>query len=635
MVDYREEYRRSLADPAGFWTEQARAISWYRGFDSALETKGAPTGRWFVGGQVNACYEALDRHCASGAEERVALVHDSAMTGTVERLTYAQLRARVAELAGWLRSRGVAAGDRVLIYMPLIPEAVIAMLACARIGAVHAVVFGGFGAREVATRIDDTEPRLILAASCGLEPGRVVEYLPLLNQALALCSHRPEACLVLQRPQAPAVLLEGRDLDWHRNVPGAPAADCVPVDSNHPLYVLHTSGTTGRPKGIVRDTAGYLVALRYSMRAVYGVAPGDVFWAASDIGWVVGHSYIVYGPLAHGCTTIIYEGKPVGTPDAAQLWRVAARHAVNVLFTAPTAIRAIKREDPAGELPRRHDLGALRALFLAGERADPDTVRWAQQALDRPVVDHWWQTETGWPVAANCLGLEPLEVKPGSVTVPVPGFDVRVLDEGGVELPPGATGSIVIKLPMPPGCLATLWRDEHGFRSAYLSRFPGYYLTGDGGFRDADGFLHVLGRIDDVINVAGHRLSSGEIEQALAGHPDVAECAVVPREDRIKGQVPVGLVVLKVGVTRPPDALRAELVARVRDEVGPVAALRECHVVARLPKTRSGKVLRGTLRRILAGEQPPVPATIDDPAVLDEVRAVLAAGSPRSDASSY
>jgi propionyl-CoA synthetase len=399
----------------------------------------------------------------------------------------------------------------------------------------------------------------------------------------------------------------------------------VPVDANHPLYVLHTSGTTGKPKGIVRDTAGYLVALRYSMRAVYGVAPGDVFWAASDIGWVVGHSYIVYGPLAHGCTTVLYEGKPVGTPDAAQLWRVAARHGVNVLFTAPTAIRAIKREDPDGALPRQHDLRALRALFLAGERADPDTIAWAQRSLDRPVVDHWWQTETGWPVAANCLGLEQLAVKPGSVSVAVPGFDIRVLDEGGTEVAAGATGSIVLKLPLPPGCLATLWRDDAGFRSAYLSRFPGYYLTGDGGYCDADGYLHVMGRIDDVINVAGHRLSTGEIEQTLAGHPAVAECAVIPREDALKGQVPVGLVVLKVGVSQAHDALRAELVARVRDEVGPVAAFRECYVVARLPKTRSGKVLRGTMRRILAGEQPPVPATIDDPAVLDEIR--LAFGS--------
>jgi propionyl-CoA synthetase len=620
MADYASEYRRAVADPVGFWTDHARAIHWFRPFDASLQTTAAESGRWFVGGRVNACHEALDRHCEAGLADRVALIHDSAMTGSIERLTYGQLRDRVAELAGWMQSRGIVAGDRLLIYMPLIPEAVIAMLACARLGAVHAVVFGGFGAREVATRIDDTEPRLILAASCGLEPGRVVEYLPLLNQALALCSHRPEACLVLQRPQAPATLTPGRDLDWQQTVPGSPRADCVPVDANHPLYVLHTSGTTGRPKGIVRDTAGYLVALRYSMRAVYDVMPGDVFWAASDIGWVVGHSYIVYGPLAHGCTTVLYEGKPVGTPDAAQLWRVAARHGVNVLFTAPTAIRAIKREDPAGALPQQYDLRALRALFLAGERADPDTVAWAQRALDRPVVDHWWQTETGWPVAANCLGLEPLAVKPGSVSVAVPGFDIRVLDEGGTEVAAGATGSIVLKLPLPPGCLATLWRDDAGFRSAYLSRFPGHYLTGDGGYCDADGYLHVMGRIDDVINVAGHRLSTGEIEQALAGHPAVAECAVIPREDALKGQVPVGLVVLKIGVSQAHDALQAELVARVRDEVGPIAAFRECHVVARLPKTRSGKVLRGTMRRILAGEQPPVPATIDDPAVLDEIR---------------
>jgi propionyl-CoA synthetase len=623
MPDYAQEYRRSIEDPAGFWAEQARALHWFRDYVSVLETDGAPHGRWFAGGQVNACYEALDRHVEAGAGERVAVVYDSAMTGEIESITYSQLLARVAELAGWLQARGIVAGDRVLIYMPVIPEAVIAMLACARLGAVHAVVFGGFGAREVATRIDDTEPRLILAASCGLEPGRVVEYLPLLNQALSLCQHQPEACLVLQRPQAPATLKPGRDLDWRQVVPGSPAADCVPVDANHPLYVLHTSGTTGKPKGIQRDTAGYLVALRYSMHTVYGVAAGDVFWASSDIGWVVGHSYMVYGPLAHGCTSVLYEGKPVGTPDAAQLWRVAARHRVNVLFTAPTAIRAVKREDPRGELPAAHDLGALRALFLAGERADPDTVLWAQRALARPVVDHWWQTETGWPVAANCLGLQSFAVKPGSVSLPVPGFDVRVLDEQGAQLPRGSTGSIVLKLPMPPGCLATLWRDPQGFHAAYLSAFPGYYLTGDGGLIDADGYLHVMGRIDDVINVAGHRLSTGEIEQALAGHPDVAECAVIPVADAIKGQVPIGLVVLKVGVARPVGELQSELIARVRDDVGPVAAFRECHVVARLPKTRSGKVLRGTMRRIAAGETPATPATIDDPAVLEELRPIL------------
>ena len=623
MPEYAAEYRRSIEDPVGFWSEQAHALHWYRPFDQVLDASQFPTGRWFAGGQVNACHEALDRHVEAGAGARVALAYDSAMTGAIESITYAQLLAQVAELAGWMRARGIVAGDRVLIYMPVIPEAVVAMLACARLGAIHAVVFGGFGAREVATRIDDTEPRLILAASCGLEPGRVVEYLPLLNQALASCRHQPEACLVLQRPQGPAALLPGRDLDWRQAVQGSPPAACVPVDAHHPLYVLHTSGTTGRPKGIVRDTAGYLVALRYSMRAVYGVAAGDVFWAASDIGWVVGHSYMVYGPLTHGCTTVLYEGKPVGTPDAAQLWRVAARHRVNVLFTAPTAIRAVKREDPRGELPAAHDLSALRALFLAGERADPDTVSWAQRSLARPVVDHWWQTETGWPVAANCLGLQPLPVKPGSVSVPVPGFDVRVLDEHGTPVAAGSTGSIVLKLPLPPGCLATLWRDHDGFVAAYLSGFAGHYLTGDGGLLDADGYLHVMGRIDDVINVAGHRLSTGEIEQALAGHPDVAECAVIPVADAIKGQVPMGLVVLKVGVARPQDALRAELIARVRDDVGPVAAFRDCHIVARLPKTRSGKVLRGTMRRIAAGENPATPATIDDPAVLEEIRSTL------------
>jgi len=625
VADYAAEYRRSITDPEAFWAEQARCLHWFKPYDRVLDRDASPGGQWFGGGKVNACYEALDRHVAAGQGDRIALIHDSAMVGSVQRFSYSELRDRVAELAGWLQGRGIVVGDRVLIYLPLIPEAVIAMLACARLGAVHVVVFGGFGAREVATRIDDTEPKLILTASCGLEPGRIVEYLPLLNQALALCSHQPSNCLVLQRPQSSATLTVGRDLDWQASVPGAPHADCVPVAATAPLYVLHTSGTTGKPKGIVRDTAGYLVALRYSMHAVYGARAGDVFWAASDIGWVVGHSYIVYGPLTHGCTTVLYEGKPVGTPDAAAFWRVAAEHRVNLMFTAPTAIRAIKREDPEARLPAAHDLSALRALFLAGERADPDTVVWVQRALQRPVIDHWWQTETGWPVAANCIGLEQLVVKPGSVSVPVPGFDIQILDDNGERLERGSTGSIVLKLPLPPGCLRTLWHDDAGFAQAYLARFPGFYLTGDGGNFDADGYLNVMGRIDDVINVAGHRLSSGEIEQSLAAHPSVAECAVITVPDALKGHLPLGLVVLKVGASLSAAELQEQLVARVRADIGPVAAFRRCLIVKRLPKTRSGKVLRATMRQIAAGESPAVPATIEDPAVLDEIRAVLSA----------
>lgn len=624
MSNYHSEYARSTKRE-DFWREQAGSLEWFSAFSTVLDREAAPGGRWFVGGELNACHEALDRHVAAGRGQQLALIHDSAMTGEVNRFSFSELQQRTAELAGWLRARGVQVGDRVLIYMPLIPEAVVAMLACARIGAVHVVVFGGFGAREVSSRIDDAKPRVILTASCGLEPGRIVEYLPLLDQALALSKHRCECRLVLQRPQCRAALTQPLDRDWHEDVPGTPPAACVAVPATHPLYILHTSGTTGKPKGIVRDTGGYLTALRYSMRSVYGASAGDVFWSASDIGWVVGHSYIVYGPLAHGCTTVLYEGKPVGTPDAGAFWRVIAQHRVNILFTAPTAIRAIKREDPRAERLAEHDLGSLRALFLAGERADPDTIEWAAAALSRPVIDHWWQTETGWPVAANCLGLELLPVKPGSVAVPVPGFDVRIVDENAAEVQRGSSGAIVIKLPLPPGCVTTLWGDDQAFHDAYLSRFPGYYLTGDGGFIDDDGYLYVMGRIDDVINVAGHRLSSGEIEQALAAHPEVAECAVIPVPDQIKGHVPIGLVVLKVGSKSGADKLQAELIARVRSDVGPVAAFKRCLIVARLPKTRSGKVLRSTMRRIAAGETPPVPATIEDPTVLDELRSTLRA----------
>ncbi|TVQ49103.1 MAG: propionyl-CoA synthetase [Gammaproteobacteria bacterium] len=619
---YQAAWRRSLEDPEGYWGEQAGALEWTRPFERVLDT-GRPSGQWFVGGELNACHEALDRHVAAGRGEALALVYDSAMTGEIQRYSYAELTRRVAELAGWLAARGVTPGDRVLIYMPLVPEAVMAMLACARLGAVHVVVFGGFGAAELASRIEDTQPRLILTASCGLEPGRVIEYLPMLEQALGRITHRPDACLVLQR-EAHRARLDGRhQLDWQTSVTGSTPAACQAMPATAPLYVLHTSGTTGRPKGIVRDTGGHLVALRHSMSTVYDIQPGEVFWAASDIGWVVGHSYIVYGPLAHGCTTVLYEGKPVGTPDAAAFWRVAAEHRVNVMFTAPTAIRAVRREDPEAEKLAGHDLSALRTLFLAGERADPETLVWAQRKLGIPVIDHWWQTETGSAIAANCLGLAEMPVKPGSVSVPVPGFDVRILDDQGEPLPPGEQGAVALRLPLPPGCLAGLWNDDAGFARSYLERYPGHYFTGDGGVLDTDGYLHVLGRVDDVINVAGHRLSTGEIEQVLAAHRDIAECAVIAVPDALKGQLPLGLVVLKAGVARPAEDIAAELVAKVREDIGAIACFRRCLVVERLPKTRSGKILRGTMSRIAAGETPAVPATIEDPDALSAIRTRL------------
>ncbi len=622
---YLDRYRLSIDNPEAYWAEQAEALEWFRPFDRVLDAS-HPTGRWFVGGELNACHEALDRHLAAGRADQTALIFDSAMTGEVRRYTFVELQRRVAELAGWMAAQGLTSGDRVLIYMPLVPEAVMAMLACARLGAPHVVVFGGFGAGELAARIADTRPALILTASCGLEPGRVIEYLPMLDDALSRSGHRPAACLVLQRDAHRAQLDPIRHRDWENAVSGATPADCRPVVATAPLYILHTSGTTGRPKGIVRDTGGHLVALRHSMSAVYGVEAGEVFWGASDIGWVVGHSYIVYGPLAHGCTTVLYEGKPVGTPDAGAFWRVASAHGVNVMFTAPTALRAVKREDPEAARLADYDLSAMRTLFLAGERADPDTLQWAQQRLQIPVIDHWWQTETGSPIAANCLGLSPMPVKAGSVSVPVPGFDVRVLDDEGRQVRDGETGSIVLGLPLPPGCLAGLWDDDDGVARSYLAKFPGFYFSGDGGLIDADGYLHVMGRVDDVINVAGHRLSTGEIEQVLAANPNVAECAVIAVPDALKGQRPLGLVVLKVGVRREAREVAAELVARVRDEIGAIACFRECLIVPRLPKTRSGKILRGTMSKIAAGEEPGVPATIEDAAVLDAVRRLLAPG---------
>ncbi len=621
---FDEVYARSLSDPEGFWAEAAEQIDWYEKWERVLDSSRAPFSTWFPGGLVNTCYNAVDRHVERGRADQLALVYDSPVSDTVATFSYRELQEQVALFAGVLAGLGIEKGDRVLIYMPNIPEAVIAMLSCARLGAIHSVVFGGFAANELATRIRDARPKLILAASCGIEPGRVVEYKPLLDAAIELASDAaPERCLILQRPQARAELAPRRDLDWTDALAGAKPADCVPVESTHPLYILYTSGTTGVPKGVVRDNAGHMVALAWSMRSVYGVEPGEVYWAASDVGWVVGHSYIVYAPLLHGCTSILYEGKPVGTPDAGAFWRVISQHGVSTLFTAPTAFRAIKREDPQGEQVKRYDLSRFRTLFLAGERADPDTIQWAENVLDVPVIDHWWQTESGWPMAANCTGIEPLPVKYGSPTRAVPGFDLRVLDQDGREVAPGKSGAIVAKLPLPPGCLPTLWNNDKGFVDAYLSRYSGYYLTADAGYRDKDDYLFIMGRPDDLINVAGHRLSTGGMEEILAGHPDVAECAVIGVADSLKGQVPLGFVVLKAGAGRPEPELVAELVRRVRDTLGPVAAFKQACVVARLPKTRSGKILRGTMRAIADSVAYKLPATIDDPAVLPEIEQAL------------
>ncbi|MFP5252879.1 MAG: propionyl-CoA synthetase [Actinomycetes bacterium] len=625
MADYRSEYARSIADPESFWGEQAGLVDWIRPPTRVLDAERPPFYRWYPDGVLNTCYNALDRHVVAGHADRVALIHDSPVTGTQRSYTYAQLLEEVATFAGALRGFGVEKGDRVVIYMPMIPEAVVAMLACARLGAVHSVVFGGFAPHELAVRIDDARPTVVVSASCGIEPTRVVEYKPMLDRALELATHKPGVCVVKQREQARADLSSPRDVDWDLAMKAgrtAPA-ECVEVAATDPLYVLYTSGTTGKPKGIVRDNGGHAVAMAWSLPNIYDLHPGQVWWAASDVGWVVGHSYIVYAPLICGATTVLYEGKPVGTPDAGAFWRVIAEHGVEGLFTAPTAIRAIKKEDPDGRLLAEHDVSSLRTLFLAGERLDPETYHWASERLGVPVVDNWWQTETGWPIAANLRGLEPMPIKPGSPSVPVPGYDVRVLDEKGGEVPPGTEGAICLKLPLPPGTLPTLWGDDERYVASYLSAYEGYYLSGDGGYVDEDGYLYVMGRTDDVINVAGHRLSTGSMEAVLASHPAVAECAVIGVADPMKGQLPRGFVVLKAGVEADPDELARELVALVREEIGAVAAFKEVTVVGGLPKTRSGKILRKTMREIADGKDAAVPSTIEDPAVLDSLRPTL------------
>jgi propionyl-CoA synthetase len=623
MASYSEVYRASLEDPEGFWMKAAEAIDWTRQPSKALFDENAPLYEWYSDGLVNGCYNAVDRHVEAGHGDRVAIIYDSPVTHTQREITYAELQTRVASLAGALRAKGVSKGDRVIIYMPMVPEALEAMLACARLGAIHSVVFGGFAANELAVRIDDATPKAIIAASCGIEPGRVVHYKPLLDGAIEAAAHKPEFCVIFQREQEVAHLTEGRDVDWNEFQYGAEPADCVPVEGNHPAYILYTSGTTGAPKGVVRPTGGHLVALNWTMSAIYDMAPGEVFWAASDVGWVVGHSYITYAPLVFGCTTIVFEGKPVGTPDAGTFWRVIEDHKVKVLFTAPTAFRAIKRDDPAGEEIEKYDLSSFERLYLAGERADPDTIRWAENHLKVPVIDHWWQTETGYAIAANPMGIEPLPIKIGSPSVAMPGYDVQILDEGGHPVGAGTLGAIAVKLPLPPGTLPTLWNAEARFRKSYLEQFPGYYETGDAGYIDEDGYLYIMARTDDVINVAGHRLSTGAMEEVLAAHPDVAECAVVGVTDDLKGQLPVGLVCLNKGAGKAEQDLVPELVKLVREQIGPVAAFKHAIVVERLPKTRSGKILRGTIVKIADNAEFKLPATIDDPAILDEIRDAL------------
>ncbi|ATG43064.1 propionate-CoA ligase PrpE [Phaeobacter piscinae] len=622
-MSYSEVYEGWKANPEQFWMEAAEAISWDSPPSKALTDKGDDLYEWFADAKVNTCYNAVDRHVEQGRGEQTAIIYDSPITHTKREISYVELRNRVATLAGALRAKGVEKGDRVIIYMPMIPEALEAMLACARLGAVHSVVFGGFAANELAVRIDDATPKAIIAASCGLEPGRTVHYKPLLDGAIELATHKPDFCVIFQREQEVAELVEGRDVNWHGFQYGVEPAECVPVEGNHPAYILYTSGTTGQPKGVIRHTAGQLVALNWTMKNIYNVDPGDVFWAASDVGWVVGHSYICYGPLIHGNTTIVFEGKPIGTPDAGTFWRVISEHNVKSFFTAPTAFRAVKREDPKGEYVKKYDLSGLKQVYLAGERADPDTITWAQEQLKVPVIDHWWQTETGWSIAANPLGIEELPTKLGSPAVPMPGYEVDILDEGGHPVAPGELGAIAVKLPLPPGTLPTLWNAEDRFRKSYLTTFPGYYETGDAGMKDEDGYLYIMARTDDVINVAGHRLSTGAMEEVLAGHPDVAECAVIGVSDSLKGQMPLGFLCLNSGCETAHDEVVAQVVNLVREKIGPVAAFKLACVVDRLPKTRSGKILRGTMVNIADGTDWKMPATIDDPAILDEITTAL------------
>ena len=622
-MSYQDEYQASIDNPAAFWAEKARLIDWYKPSINVLSVDEHGIDRWFADGELNTCHLALDYHVDNGRADQIALIYDSPVTKQQKKFTYRELRDEVALCAGMLKTHGVEKGDRVVIYLPMIPEALISMLACARLGAVHSVVFGGFAPPELAVRLDDAMPKVLLTASCGIEINRVIEYKPIVDKAIELASHKPGSCIVLQRPQATASMQAGRDVDWRQAMADAEPAACVPVKGTDPLYILYTSGTTGKPKGVVRENGGHAVAMKYSMSAIYDIEPGEVYWAASDVGWVVGHSYIVYGPLIHGCTTILYEGKPVMTPDAGAFWRVISEHRVKALFTAPTAFRAIKKEDPEAKLARQYDLSCLQTIFAAGERLDPPTYKWLAETFEVPVLDHWWQTETGWAIAANLHGLESMPVKSGSSTMPVPGFNVEILDEAGNRLPANEQGFIAIKLPLPPSCLTTIWGDVERFKSNYLETYPGYFTTGDGGYFDDDGYLFIMGRVDDVINVAGHRLSTGEMEEVVGKHPMVAECAVIGRRDELKGQLPMGFVVLKNTEGVRPDEIVQELVALVREDIGAVAAFKEALVVGRLPKTRSGKILRKTLRAMVDGDDYVVPSTIEDPAALDEIKVLL------------
>ena len=627
---YDDAYRLSLEDRDGFWSEAAKNIQWEKKWDKVLDDSKKPFYRWFAGGRLNTCYNAIDYHVENGRGDQVAIIYDSPVTGTVRKITYKEFLHEVSLNAGMLKNLGVTKGDRVIIYMPMIPETMFAMLACARIGAVHSVVFGGFAANELAVRIEDAKPKVMLSSSCGIEPKGAIPYKPLLDKAIELSSHKPEKCVIHQRPQVKAELIAGRDIDWNDALKGASPVGCVTVEATDPLYILYTSGTTGKPKGVMRDNGGHAVALKWSMENIYNVKPGDVYWAASDVGWVVGHSYIVYAPLFYGCTTILYEGKPVGTPDPGAFWRVISQYNVKVLFTAPTAFRAIKKEDPQGSYVKKYDISCLKYLFLAGERLDPDTYHWASDLLKIPVIDHWWQTETGWAIAANCMGIEQLKIKAGSPTKPAPGFDVHIIDEAAKELPTGREGVIGIKLPLPPACLPTLWENDEGFVSSYLTEYPGYYATGDGGYMDADGYIYIMGRVDDVINVAGHRLSTGGMEEVVAKHKDVAECAVFGVNDVLKGQVPIGFIVLKAGVTKSHAEITKEVVNMVRNEIGALACLKDVAVVPRLPKTRSGKILRATMRKIADGQEYKTPSTIEDPAALQEIQgAAVTLGYPK------